>query len=132
MKIYYCNINKINENVEDFVIAKNKIEMDLIEEEKIEKKMTISEFLSYVNLQYSIFAINEKTLIVIPFQITKLENKDIVIIYSSSTTEEYENKLKEKLKSINYDLTKLNKIDELQMLENTFEKYFIIDNQFYI
>jgi len=132
MKIYYCNINKINENVEDFVIAKNKIEMDLIEEEKIEKKMTISEFLNYVNLQHSIFAINEKTLIVIPFQITKLENKDIVIIYSSSTNEEHENEFKDKLKSINYDVTKLNKIDELQMLENTFEKYFIINNQFYI
>ena len=132
MKVYFCNINKINENVEDFVIAKNKIENDLIEEEKIEKKMTISEFLNYVNLQNSIFAINEKTLIVIPFQITQLENKDIVIIYSSSTNEEYENQFKEKLYEINYNLENLNKIDELQMLENIFERYFIINNKFYI
>ena len=44
MNIYFCNINNINENVEDFVIAKNKIERPLIEREELERKMSIKEF----------------------------------------------------------------------------------------
>ena len=57
MNIFYSNINKFNEEIEDFVIAKNKIEKQLIEEEKIEKKMSITEFMEYINLSIMYIAL---------------------------------------------------------------------------
>lgn len=133
MNVYYSNINKINENIEDFVIAKNKIELDLIDQEKIEKKMSVSDFLNYIDLQKTVFVFNEDKLKVIPFYIYNLENKDIVILYSGEIEESEEEQFKEKLYNLNFKLDNLRKVDALDMLvENQYEKYFIINNEFYI
>lgn len=133
MNVYYSNINKINENIEDFVIAKNKIELDLIDQEKIEKKMSVSDFLNYIDLQKTVFVFNEDKLKVIPFYIYNLENKDIVILYSGEIEESEEEQFKEKLYNLNFSLDSLRKVDALDMLaENQYEKYFIINNEFYI
>ena len=133
MNVYYSNINKINENIEDFVIAKNKIELDLIDQEKIEKKMSVSDFLNYIDLQKTVFVFNEDKLKVIPFYIYNLENKDIVILYSAEIEESEEEQFKEKLYNLNFSLDNLRKVDALDMLvENQYEKYFIINNEFYI
>lgn len=133
MNVYYSNINKINENIEDFVIAKNKIELDLIDQEKIDKKMSVSDFLNYIDLQKTVFVFNEDKLKVIPFYIYNLENKDIVILYSGEIEESEEEQFKEKLYNLNFSLDSLRKVDALDMLaENQYEKYFIINNEFYI
>ena len=133
MNVYYSNINKINENIEDFVIAKNKIELDLIDQEKIDKKMSVSDFLNYIDLQKTVFVFNEDKLKVIPFYIYNLENKDIVILYSGEIEESKEEQFKEKLYNLNFSLNSLRKVDALDMLaENQYEKYFIINNEFYI
>jgi hypothetical protein len=60
MNVYFCNINRINEEVDNFVIAKNKIEQPLIDEEKLEKKMSIQEFLNYIDLTNNIFMANAR------------------------------------------------------------------------
>ena len=133
MNVYYSNINKINENIEDFLIAKNKIELDLIDQEKIDKKMSVSDFLNYIDLQKTVFVFNEDNLKVIPFYIYNLKNKDIVILYSGEIEESEEEQFKEKLYNLNFSLDSLRKVDALDMLaENQYEKYFIINNEFYI
>jgi len=135
MNTYFCNINRINEEVEDFVIAKNKIEAPLIEEEKLEKKMSIQEFLNYIDLSKNIFMCNDKSNISIPFSISYPSNNDIVIIYSLDTQiEKYTKLFKDNLSKINYNLDSLTKLSELEIFEGvtTDKPYYIINNNFYI
>jgi len=135
MNTYFCNINRINEEVEDFVIAKNKIEAPLIEEEKLEKKMSIQEFLNYIDLSKNIFMCNDESNISIPFSISYPSNNDIVIIYSLDTQiEKYTKLFKDNLSKINYNLNSLTKLSELEIFEGvtTDKPYYIINNNFYI
>jgi len=135
MKTYFCNINKINENVEDFVIAKNKIEIPLIENETIEKKMTIQEFLSYVDLSQNIFMINNGLNISIPFYINQPTKDEMVIIYAYDGDNESDIQIfKENLNKINYNINSLSELSELEMLQglSNDKPYFIINNKFYI
>ena len=135
MNTYFCNINRINEEVEDFVIAKNKIEKPLIESEKIEKKMSIQEFLKYIDLSKSIFMCNDESGISIPFLISIPSKNEIVIIYSLDTqVEKYTPIFKGHLQNINYDLDSLNKVTQLEILEGIIgdKPYYIINNEFYI
>ena len=135
MNIYFCNINRINEEVEDFVIAKNKIEKPLLESEQLEKKMSIQEFLDYIDLTKNIFMSNDGSNISIPFSIYNPSEKDIVIIYSlDSKIDKYTKLFKENLEKINYDIKNLKKISQLEILQGiTSDKpYYIINNQFCI
>ena len=135
MNTYFCNINRINEEVEDFVIAKNKIEAPLIEEEKLEKKMSIQEFLNYIDLSKNIFMCNDESNISIPFSISYPSNNDIVIIYSLDTQiEKYTKLFKDNLSKINYNLDSLTKLSELEIFEGvtTDKPYYIMNNNFYI
>ena len=135
MNIYFCNINRINEEVEDFVIAKNKIEKPLLESEQLEKKMSIQEFLDYIDLTKNIFMSNDGSNISIPFSIYNPSEKDIVIIYSlDSKIDKYTKLFKENLEKINYDIKNLKEISQLEILQGiTSDKpYYIINNQFHI
>jgi hypothetical protein len=135
MNIYFCNINRINEEVEDFVIAKNKIEKPLLESEQLEKKMSIQEFLDYIDLTKNIFMSNDGSNISIPFSIYNPSEKDIVIIYSlDSKIDKYTKLFKENLEKINYDIKILKEISQLEILQGiTSDKpYYIINNQFCI
>ena len=135
MNIYFCNINRINEEVEDFVIAKNKIEKPLLESEQLEKKMSIQEFLDYIDLTKNIFMSNDGSNISIPFSIYNPSEKDIVIIYSlDSKIDKYTKLFKENLEKINYDIKNLKEISQLEILQGiTSDKsYYIINNQFCI
>lgn len=135
MNTYFCNINRINEEVEDFVIAKNKIEAPLIEEEKMEKKMSIQEFLSYIDLSQNIFMCNDNSNISIPFLISYPSKNDIVIIYSLDTqVEKYTQIFKDNLSKINYNLNSLKRLSQLEIFEGktTDKPYYILHNDFYI
>ena len=134
MNTYFCNINRINEEVEDFVIAKNKIEKPLIEDEKIEKKMSIQEFLNYIDLSKNIFMINDEFNISIPFLISKPSKDDIVIIYSlDSPIEKYDQIFKDNLQKINYNLDSLIELSANEIFEGIIkDHYYIINNNFYI
>jgi len=135
MNIYFCNINRINEEVEDFVIAKNKIEKPLIEKEQLEKKMSIQEFLGYIDLTKYIFMSNDGSNISIPFSIDYPSENDIVIIYSlDSKIDKYTKLFKENLEKINYDIKNLKEISQLEILQGitSGKSYYIVNNQFYI
>ena len=130
MDKYFCNINNINENVEDFVIAKNKIERPLIESEKLEKKMSIQEFIEYVDLSKNILMLNNISNDVIPFNIYKNED-NYVIIYSSPNNKG--DILIEHLEKINYDLNNLKQLTPFDLINGKIKdsEYYIIDSNYY-
>lgn len=133
MNIYFCNINNINEEVEDFVIAKNKIEKPLIENEILEKKMSIKDFLEYVDLTKDILIINNEQNDAVPFKIYNPKENEIVVIFSS-IKEENNDILKNHLKKIEYNLLNLKELSALELLEGKVDnnEYYIIDNKYYI
>lgn len=135
MKIYYSNINNFNEEIEDFVIAKAKIEAPLIESGEIEKKMSITKFIDYINLSKNIYLLNDKAKSVIPFEIRKPNDEDLVIIFSSTANEEKTNQFKDDLKKIDYDLSKLEHIEQLDLINGNVDlsarNYFMINGEFY-
>ena len=133
MNIYFCNINNINENVEDFVIAKNKIERPLIEKEELERKMSIKEFLEYIQLTSNVLMINNDQNDAVPFNIYNTNKDEIVVVYSS-TKEENDNIIKEHLKKIKYDFNNLINISPLEIIEGKVKnnEYYIIDNNYYM
>ena len=135
MKSYFCNINRINEEVEDFVIAKNKIEKPLLEDGNLEKKMSIQEFLNYIDLSKCIFISNDESGISIPFFISNPTENDVVIIYSlDEKIEKYTKIFKESLDKINYSLDSLKEISQLDIFQGITEgkPYYILNNNFYI
>lgn len=131
MNIYTTNISKINEDIESFVIAKNKIENNLIKNEELESKMTITEFMNYLNFENSIVYVdnsNPKISKSICIRIFKIKN-DIIIVYAS----DYDDlTFLEELESINYNVKNLKKISQMDFIENTPTKYFIINNEIHI
>ena len=133
MNIYFCNINNINENVEDFVIAKNKIECPLIENEELDRKMSIREFLDYIQLTSNVLMINNDQNDAVPFNIYNT-NKDEIVVIFSSTKEENDKIIKDHLNKIKYDFNNLIKITPLEIIEGKVKnsEYYIIDNNYYM
>ena len=133
MKIYYTNINRINEEIEDFVIAKNKIEKPLIESGELEKKMTIQEFINYIDFTNNVFMVNDKENSVIPFEIKEINKDELVVAFSSTCNDEEINEFKSKLDQIGFNLSKLTKHTPIDLLTDNFTKgsYFILNGEFY-
>jgi len=135
MNVYFCNINRINEEVDNFVIAKNKIEQPLIDEEKLEKKMSIQEFLNYIDLTNNIFMANDAYNTAIPFNIYKPIEENVVIIYAlEKNIENVEESFKDALKNIKYNLSNLKELTQIEILEGATQNkcYYIINNEFYM
>lgn len=132
MKVFYSNINKINEDVESFVIAKNKIEKLLIEEEKLEAKQSIKDFLNMAEINKVFVSSKSSTMATVAFTIYK--NEDEIIILFSSQDEVAIDEFKEIIKSIDYDITKLIHYNQYEMTLDklTNNPYFIINNEFYL
>jgi hypothetical protein len=135
MNVYFCNINKINEEVDNFVIAKNKIEQPLIDNEELEKKMSIQEFLDYIDLTQNIFMANDAYNTAIPFKIYKPTEENVVIIYAlEKNIENVEESFKAALKNIKYNLSNLKELTQIEILEGATQdkSYYIINNEFYM
>lgn len=135
MNVYFCNINRINEEVDNFVIAKNKIEQPLIDNEELEKKMSIQEFLNYINLTNNIFMANDAYNTAIPFNIYKPTEENIVIIYAlEKNIDNVEESFKDALKNIKYNLSNLKELTQIEILEGATQDkcYYIINNEFYM
>ena len=60
MNIFVSNINNLNEDIENFVIVKKKIEDYMIEQNIIEKKNNVKEYINQLSLQNNIFMMNNK------------------------------------------------------------------------
>jgi len=130
MEVFYCNLNEFNEDIESFVIAKNKIESNLKITKQIDKKMSVNEFISYVSNFPNIYIYNSQS--IITFNIYKLINGDNVIVFSSNNNT-ITNNFKEELNKINYNFDNLNKIDYLKIIENPLNSpYFSINNEIYV
>lgn len=132
MKTYYSNINDINNDVESFVIAKSKIENQLIKEQEIEKKMSISDFLNYINLGNCVYVANTDGNDVIPFKIYKFTENETILVYASNKDKIFD-EMNEILSNINFNIDNLTHISTEDFLNGKLQNrsYFIINNEFY-
>ena len=129
MNIFYCNLNRFNEEIEEFVIAKNKIESSLKLKGQLQNKMTVNEFMNYVN-DFKNTLINLSD--IIAFNIYELINGDKVIIFSSKNKDN-ENLFKSLLEKIKYNFNNCKKLSYAELLQNSLNtNYFSIDNEIYI
>ncbi len=132
MKLYYSNINQINEDVESFVIAKSKIERIMIKEGKIDKKLSIKDFLSTINILNIFISSKTETLGTVAFNIFKNDEFNEIIILYSSDNEIAEKEFKEIMPIIDYNINNLKHYDITSAIDKLEGKsYFIINNEFY-
>lgn len=121
MKIYNLS------NIEDIFSAKMFIEQYLLEENKIEEKMELQDFiLAYMNVSKKVYIKNDN---IIPFEYHKINNEDIIII----TNNEHIDLISNALMNINYDISNLSAISNEQlhtMFSNDNYECFIIDNKY--
>ena len=134
MKTYICNINKINEDVETFVIVKSKIESWKIEEGLIKEKNTIQEYIASLGLEKNIFMSNDQDNLTIPFNIFKTGYGEFCIVYCYDKNDDNYTKFLDRIEKIKYDLTKLTKINQIDVIQGSLgdNSYFIINQEFYL
>lgn len=97
--------------------------------------MSIQEFLNYIDLSKSIFMSNDESGISIPFLISYPSKNEAVIIYSLEIEiDKYTKIFKDNLQTINYDLSSLTKVTQVEILEGVIgsNSYYIINDEFYI
>ena len=134
MKVFYANINRMNEDIESFVIAKNKIEKIFIAEEKIENKQSIKDFLNLVEINKVFVASTTESMQTVAFTIYNDQETNDVILLISSTSDKAVDEFKEIMKLINYDLSQLVHYNTIEMALDAMSNnpYFIINNEFYL
>lgn len=136
----YINVNNFMDDLDEIVLAKIEIEKELIENETIEKKFNINEFIQWINFSKSIFMKNDGEIdINIPFSIYKSSNELYIFYVLYENNEDNIKALdifKNKLNDINFNINKLNKVNMNELFENGLYKpasnYFIINGQMYI
>ena len=113
------------DNIEDLIISKYLIESKLIEKKELTKKLELTDFVSkFINMSRNVVAynINSVDQVVVPFFVYTLD--DDRYIFFVSKNEKTELTLM-KLKSINYDVTKLNNYNGgnnmLRVEDNSYE-----------
>jgi len=131
----FTDISKINEDVESFVIAKHKIDNDMIESSKISKKMTIEEFINWFAKQVKmVFCINGR---VVPFLAYHTSSNCVVVILSTQDTKHSQSdasSLMEMLANIEYDISNIKKMPTEDMLssDDELDKYILVGNDVYV
>ena len=113
------------DNIEDLIISKYLIESKLIEKKELTKKLELTDFVGkFINMSRNVVAynINSVDQIVVPFFVYTLD--DDRYIFFVSKNEKTELTLM-KLKSINYDVTRLNNYNGgnnmLRVEDNSYE-----------
>ena len=128
----YIAINTIGEYPEDFLIAKVDVERKLIEDEVIEKRMKLEDFILYLNIQKTIYMKGQKS---IAFRIIEGLN-DTYIFYSlldQADNNELFESFKQKLVNLNFKLNKLKKVEPIDLIQMdmTNEEVMMIDFNIY-
>lgn len=121
MKIYNLS------NIDEVFLAKQYIEKILLDENKINEKMELQEFiLSYMNVSKKVYLKNDN---IIPFEYYKLNEEDIIII----TDDNHKDDIVKALSNINFDLSSLSYMSNNQLnnifLEDSYE-CFIINSKY--
>lgn len=113
------------DNIEDLIISKYLIESKLIEKKELTKKLELTDFVGkFINMSRNVVAYNINSIdqVVVPFFVYTLD--DDRYIFFVSKNEKTELTLM-KLKSINYDVTKLNNYNGgntmLRVEDNSYE-----------
>ena len=130
MNIFISNINNLNEDIENFVIVKKKIEDYMIEQNIIEKKNNVQEYINQLSLQNNIFMMNNKENDLIPFKVFKTNINEICIVYCyQGDNEKTEEILLDNLKKIKYNLDSLTELSQIDIVNGKLglDPYFIID-----
>lgn len=103
------NIN----DIEELIICKYKIETELLEQGKIDKKQTLDEFLktyAYLDVMYKIKNLT------IPFSFKKINNIDYLFVINNDKVQL--DLILNKLKLIRYDFNNLTKISNEEILKS--------------
>ncbi len=130
MNVFISNINKLNEDIENFVIVKKKIEDYMIEQNIIEKKNNVQEYINQLSLQNNIFMMNNKENDLIPFKIFKTNINEVCIVYCyQGDNEKTEEILLDNLKKVKYNLDSLTELSQIDIVNGKLglDPYFIID-----
>lgn len=130
MNVFISNINRLNEDIENFVIVKKKIEDYMIEQNIIEKKNNVQEYINQLSLHNNIFMMNNKENDLIPFKIFKTNINEICIVYCyQGDNEKTEEILLDNLKKIKYNLDSLTELSQIDIVNGKLglDPYFIID-----
>lgn len=113
------------DNIEDLIISKYLIESKLIEKKELTKKLELTDFIGkFINMSRNVVAynINSVDQVVVPFFVYTLD--DDRYIFFVSKNEKTELTLM-KLKSINYDVTRLDNYNGgntmLRVEDNSYE-----------
>ena len=123
MKI--ININ----DIEDLILAKHEIDLMLIEDNVIEKRTELNEFLEKYAMPTDIYIYNRLS---ISFKLYILHDKKYLFV--TNYNKEELNILENKLKSIKYDINNLINIkysDTINMLDLENQNFLIINNKYY-
>lgn len=123
MKI--ININ----DIEDLILAKHEIDLMLIEDNVIEKRTELNEFLEKYAMPTDIYIYNGLS---ISFKLYILHDKKYLFV--TNYNKEELNILENKLKSIKYDINNLINIkysDTINMLDLENQNFLIINNKYY-
>ena len=95
------------DNIEDLIISKYLIESKLIEKKELTKKLELTDFVGkFINMSRNVVAynINSVDQVVVPFFVYTLDDDRYVFFVSKNEKTEL---TLTKLKSINYDVTRL-------------------------
>ena len=100
------------DNIEDLIISKYLIESKLIEKKELTKKLELSDFVGkFINMSRNVVAydINSVDQVIVPFFVYTLDNDRYIFFVSKNEKTEL---TLMKLKSIDYDVTKLDKYND--------------------
>lgn len=121
----------INDNIENLFVAKKNIEDYLIDNGDITEKMTINKFIEYLRFGDNAF-VNHIQDIIIPFTI--INTNKTRYIFNVCNSEDESKILSSALSSIEYDISKLNKVSITDIFNNKLSNkdFFIIKKNYYI
>lgn len=121
----FVNIN----DIEDLVLAKHDINLMLIEDNIVEDKLSINDFLDIYAMPNYVYVVNG---INIPFKLLNI--RDMHYVFVTNYNKEELELLENKIRLLKYDmnnLIKLNFNDMINMTDPTNDNFVIINGQYY-
>lgn len=125
------NLVTLVDFMEDFLFAKIDIEEKLIELGKINNRRPFQEFLIHITTNQCMYMHNKS---VIPFTVIQGKNHNYLFYtYENKDNNKTFNDMYELLEKIDFDVTKLVKISNLELLDVDLDndKFFIYDGQYH-
>lgn len=116
-------------DIEDLVLCKHEIELDLISQNKLSEKMSLSDFISkYLSFGNNVYIINEKD--IYPFALIN-SSKDRYLFVTESPNSENSKRFINTLRQINFNLSALNDVPQDELMNNIpSENVFIINGTY--